>query len=443
MDLAGKKVTVFGMGRSGFSALKLVHQKKADAFAVNIGNVESWPNSQEIVDLIGTTNCISQDDSSSCFIESDLIVLSPGIARTHPALKAAMSKGVPIWSEIELGYRYLPDIPIVAVTGTNGKTTTVTMIGEVVKNSGKRGFVGGNIGTPLCDMILDNQDYDCVVLELSSFQLESMISFKPDVAVVLNIFANHGERYSSVEQYFESKTHIVDYMDSQGQLIYSSQFELIDKWASQTGLSLVPVKTDDEKFLRDKLEKRYSLSKFKLPGAHNISNLFFVAKVAELIGATSGMQQMIDTFCGVPHRVQYIENDYTFIAYNDAKSTNWDATKTAVNAIEKGNKDLYLILGGQKRGRADSILPHLDFLKSRVDCFLLIGDTMDMFARELEGKAVYHKLESLEKTVNYLAQQKFDGTVLLSPAFPSYDQYKNYIVRGEHFCQLLSGLDSN
>lgn len=438
MVFSYKKVAVFGMGRSGLSALKLLKKIQVEVFAINKGAPESWKEFEQVKQLIPIDHMVDEEQALNIFSNCDLIVLSPGIPKDHRSLLLANQLSVPIWSEIELAYFFFnQQAPIIAVTGTNGKTTTVSLMGECLKLAGHQVFVGGNIGIPFCEYILSGQTANYVVLELSSFQLESMKSFRPNIAVLLNLFPNHGERYADVESYGEAKFHITDQMTENDLLIFDSANPFIAKWANQQKVKLIPVDTSNLSLNRKAIEENYSLAKFKLKGGHNITNLRFVTLTMEALGIDEeGVQTAIDTFTGVDFRVQYIASDDLFSAYNDGKSTNWDAVKTAIRAMDGSGKSLYLILGGQRRGRGDTLAPHFKELRL-AHKILLIGETTDQFAEELSGIVDYQKCYDLASAIKFARDTKFDGILLFSPGLPSFDQYANYVKRGEHFTQLI------
>lgn len=438
MDLSLKKIAIFGMGRSGLSALKLLAKIDAEVYAINQGEPENWKEFEHVSQLIPRERMFNQDAASSIFSQVDIIVLSPGIPQTHPALEKAVKKEVAIWSEIELAYLFFDHrAPIIGVTGTNGKTTTVSLMGEVLRCAGHKVFVGGNIGIPFCEYILEEQGADYVVLELSSFQLESMHTFRPNIAVLLNVFPNHGERYQGVEDYADAKFHITDYMTENDILIYDRSNSLISDWADGLDISVIPIDTHEKIKVRQEIEAVFDLQQFKLKGQHNLTNLLFVIKTMEALGVEEdGVQMAINTFAGVDFRVQYIASNDLFAAYNDGKSTNWDAVKTAVKAMDGSDRPVYLILGGQRRGRGDTLIPHLQDL-SAVSKILLIGETTDQFANELAGHIDYQRCYDLATAVDYARETQFDGILLFSPGLPSFDQYANYVKRGEHFTSLI------
>ncbi|MCK5883129.1 MAG: UDP-N-acetylmuramoyl-L-alanine--D-glutamate ligase [Bacteriovoracaceae bacterium] len=438
MDFSGKKIAVFGMGKSGISALKLLVKLGADPIAVSNGEVEKWRDLDTVVSIISKEKCFPQSESTELFGSCDLVILSPGIPREHEVLALAVKNGTSLWSEIELAYSQLQNkVPLVAVTGTNGKTTTVSMIGEVFKAAGISAFIGGNIGIPFCDYILQGEGAKYIVLELSSFQLESIEQFRPDIAMVLNIFPNHGERYNGVVDYAEAKFNISKNMTDSDSVILAGNDEHLMEWGRKLITKVVKINTLSPLNAKSIIEESYCLENFKLQGGHNITNLLFAIKCMAILEIdTAAVQNMINSFGGVEFRVQFVDGPGIFTAFNDAKSTNWDAVKTAVNAIEKEERELHLIIGGQRRGQGDTLIPHLDMLK-KADKIMLIGETTDQFSTELEGEIDCAKCFDLQTVLELERKQEFEGILLFSPGLPSYDQYDNYIKRGEHFTELV------
>lgn len=444
--LKNKRIAVYGMGVSGLSALRFIHALEGEILAINGGEVSSWAKSPGVLDFTKKEFCFSEADPGlpKELNTVDLVILSPGIPRDHKLLKPLLEKKIPIWGEIELAYRYLEETgslrPMIGITGTNGKTTTTTFLGEMIEASSKKVFVGGNIGVPFCDyaynVFTNNEHADYILLELSSFQLESIDRFHLNVAMILNIYQNHGERYETIEDYARSKFFITNRFTDDDVLIYPEDFPIIKSWAlTQKGKKL-SVNTAAP-------EINFSLEKFKLPGIHNKVNLAFILQAAKTLGLSDkGIQHSIDTFPGVHHRIEFVDKVVglpQFRVYNDAKSTNWDATMTAVKAMEDFNLPIHLIIGGKKRGHGDSILPHLGFLKSKVAHFYLIGEMGLEIEEEIRGKVSYQRKDTLEGTIKYLREHYGNekGVLLFSPGFPSFDQFQNYAQRGETFIKLL------
>jgi UDP-N-acetylmuramoylalanine--D-glutamate ligase len=445
ISLKNRRIAVYGMGVSGLSALRMLKALGAETIAINSGEIFSWAKSPGVLDYTSINNCYAENDIHlpKVLDTVDLVILSPGIPREHELLESLHRKRIPVSGELELAYRYLESVnklkPIIGITGTNGKTTTTTFLGEMIEMDHKKVFVGGNIGTPFCDYAFDifsgKPEVDFILLELSSFQLESIDHFHVNVAMILNLYQNHGERYTSIEDYGRAKFAITNHFDESDVLIYPEDFLFVAEWAKKQKGQKRVVNTKHP-------VSSYDLSKFKLPGIHNRVNLNFILHAAEIIGLNPvAIQKCIDTFAGVHHRIEYVDGALglsKFKVYNDAKSTNWDATLTAVKAME-GLGEVYLIIGGKKRGHGDSILPYIDFLKENVSKFYLIGEMADEIEAEIKGKVDFKKSVTLENVVSDLRSKKAeqDSVLLFSPGFPSFDQFKNYAQRGDHFMKLL------
>ncbi len=446
--LKNKRIAVYGMGVSGLSALRFTKALGADVIAINGGNPDQWAKSPGVLDFVSRDQCFNEDDAAlgTQLNSVEMVILSPGIPREHKILAELLKKNVPVIGEIELAYQYLEAMnalkPIIGITGTNGKTTTTTFLGEMIEGDHKKVFVGGNIGVPFCDYAFNifkskDAEVDFILLELSSFQLESIDHFHVNVAILLNLYQNHGERYEHIEDYAKSKFFITNKFTSDDLLIYPEDFEIIKNWAVKEPGKKAVVNTARPSIT-------FETKEFKLPGIHNLVNLAFIIKAAESIGLSSqAIQQSINTFAGVHHRIEYvtgIKGLPEFCAYNDAKSTNWDATLTAVKAMEDFKLPIHLIIGGKKRGHGDSILPHLDFLKAHVQHFYLIGEMADEIESEVKGKVQYLNTKTLEETLKFLRENFSDkkGVLLFSPGFPSFDQFQNYAERGKHFVNILT-----
>ena len=414
MDIKNKNILVFGVGVSGVSAIKLAKQKGANVFVMSKGDPSSW-------NLDVEKNLYNQDDYSK-LPQMDFIILSPGIPRDHEAL--SLQKKAPIISEIEFAY-YFCQTPIIAITGTNGKTTTVSLLGEMIKRSNKKVFVGGNIGVAFSEYVLGPQQADYVLLELSSFQLESIIDFKPQSAAVLNIFANHGERYQGIDDYAQAKARIAMNMDESAKVWAPSNFKI------STKAQVIKVDLDNVK-----IDPQFDLSEFKLVGPHNILNLYFCIEMGKEIGLSyEGMQEAINHFKGVAHRIEFV-TDSPLTVYNDAKSTNLDATMVAVKAVSSSSKNLALIMGGQLRGRGEELTDsYIEELKLHCSKIYVIGDASNTLQSQLEKHMRVENAGTLDQVFNNLVGI---DTLLFSPGFPSFDQFKNYVHRGEVFKELVA-----
>ncbi|MDC1174020.1 UDP-N-acetylmuramoyl-L-alanine--D-glutamate ligase [Bacteriovoracaceae bacterium] len=427
MELKGKNVVIFGLGISGKSALELCLSKDAEVTVVNQGDPQQWG----LKELKSLTLLSQEKASSSDFTKADYIILSPGIPRELELLQESIALNIPVINEIELALSFISrKIPIIAVTGTNGKTTTVSLIDHVLNGLGYKVFTGGNIGRPLCELVLSGEDVEVINLELSSFQLESIFQLSPRAGAILNIDENHGERYSKVSDYQRAKERIYRIMDKDGILVLGQsdiEFKDIAKTKEFFDLTDSTVKN---------ILKRFNIDRddFKMKGIHNIKNIvsaYFLTSF--LIKKGEDFFRLAKEFKGVEHRLEFICQVGELDIYNDAKSTNWLATMTAVKSFS--DKDVFLIVGGKRRGEGD--MPHssdIQLINSRCEKVFCFGESgkelSSLFKNSYYGK-------DLEEIFNVIVNQCTKGVLLFSPAYPSFDQYENYAQRGDHFKELV------
>lgn len=423
------KVAIFGMGKSGKSALKLAKKYKQDFYLVNKGDPNEWWASEGLEDLCSTCACFSEEDFSEHFHKMDEIIISPGIPTTHPALKRAIEKGVPILSEIEYAYRYTKNIPVIAITGTNGKTTTTTMIAEILKMAGKKVFCGGNIGIPYCDLAVSEESVDYAVIEVSSFQLETIKEFHPVIGLILNIFPNHSERYDEIHDYAKAKFNMLLNMNEQDHLILGTENPFLQDIENHPALKEYFTKGQ----LPSDFKQKFSFESTRVRGEHNEANFFATYSVMQLLGLGDDklFQDFINDFPGVPHRLEFVLENNGLLIYNDAKSTNALATTTAIKAFKDSTQKLFLILGGKLRNESDKILPDLLPFKNQITKIFTIGDVTERLYSELFNDFEVIKAYDLKNVFKEVEGLK--GNLVFSPAFPSFDQFKNYVDRGEKF----------
>jgi UDP-N-acetylmuramoylalanine--D-glutamate ligase len=424
------KVAVFGMGKSGKAALKLAKKHKQDFYAVNKGDPKSWWESEGLGDTCSTCSCFSEEDFAQHFHKMDEIIISPGIPTTHPALAKAVERGVPILSEIEYAFRYTKDIPVIAITGTNGKTTTTTMITEALKKAGKKVFCGGNIGTPYCDLALSEEKVDYAVIEVSSFQLETIREFHPVIGLFLNLFPNHSERYDHPHDYAKAKFRMLLNMTVQDYMILGTENPYLEDIKDH------PVKRTyfTKSNLPSEFKGQFDFSKARVKGEHNEANFFAAFEVLRLLGIPDLeklFQEFINEFAGVAHRLEFVLEKDGLTVYNDAKSTNGLATTTAIKAFKDSSEPFYLILGGKLRNESDKLLPDLLPFKGRIQKIYTIGDVTERLFEELGQDFSVEKAGDLKTVFERVKGLK--GNLVFSPAFPSFDQFKNYVDRGEKF----------
>lgn len=415
------KIAIWGVGVSGLGAIKYLTQENIhEIYIINQGAVDSWYEKSGVSEFVGTDKCFAQNECSHLAGELDKIILSPGI---DPRIDELIPfKAIKKICDIEYVFPHITK-PIIAVTGTNGKTSTVTMIQDCLEELGKNVFLGGNIGVSPFEAMGRMDEFDYFVLELSSFQLELIDTFRADVGVVLNISPSHMERYDEFSQYVKAKLNITMNQTS-------SDLLLLD-------YVLLEVETDAEKKEIEPI-RGYDFSKSKLLGEHMRENFFVVEQVLKRFDLfdKDTVQEFINSFPGVKYRLQYIGTIKGVDFYNDAKSTNTASTMAALNAF--GSKNVGLIIGGKLRDETQDFKPGLKQSASNISLFLF-GEAREYLREQLEDAYKLSVKEKLEDLMNDIVISEFD-VILFSPGFPSFDQYKNYIERGEHFNKLVEEL---
>jgi UDP-N-acetylmuramoylalanine--D-glutamate ligase len=442
------RIVIFGAGLSGLSSLKLCLKLKKTPLIVNQGSLESW--TQPLLDCEKSilSHCHSQESPGveAFFQAADLVILSPGIAREHKLLQKVKA---PIVSEIEMASWFLEDIPLIAITGSNGKTTTTTMISELLKKAGKKVFCGGNIGLPLTEMAiakLQGQHFDYGVVEVSSFQLESCFRFSPFLAVILNLTLNHTERYKNIKDYGLAKWRIAQHKNKLRGFLLGQESDFLVELAQRE----YPAVT---LFSRDNLAvdflDLFNFSRSPLVGAHNKANFFAAWWVLEQCGflnlheAQKLMQNFIDSFQGVEHRLEFVRDWNGLKIYNDAKSTNAEALTTAIKAFSQSSVNLTIVVGGKIRNLSDEFFPALKPFQHKISQILLMGEAQDKCERELKTSFKVTKVHNLKGLKDYLQTNKLQGVLIFSPAHPSFDQFKDYKDRGKQFKQQMLELTAD
>ena len=417
---------MFGVGKSGISAIKLAHKLGIECFAVNSGEVDSWYEKSGIGQVLEKGKCFNS--GSFDFTSVNKIILSPGIPVTHKDLEAAVKRGTPLISEIEWAWEQVSDVPTIAITGTNGKTTTTTMISEALKGLGKKVFVGGNIGIPYSEMPLSESHYDYAVIEVSSFQLETIKTFHPRIGLILNVFPNHSERYDEVEEYAKAKFRLLNNMTKDDHVILGEENPYLSHLEKE--------EVQKTFFMKGKLPWSFDFSHAKVKGEHNEANFYATYKTLELLGVKNldgFFQNFIKEFKGVEHRLEFVTEYKGLKVYNDAKSTNSLATATAIKAFKDEAAPLYLILGGKLRNANDRFLPDLLPFKDEVDEIFTIGEVSKRLKEELGNDFIVNSFETVEEVLKAVKGKK--GNLIFSPGHPSFDQFKNFEDRGEKFKQ--------
>lgn len=448
MDLRNKKVVVIGFGRSGQAATRLLLVKGAEIIVSESRKREELPpsylSSMEVTGVIFETGGHRKDTLQ----RADLVVVSPGVS--PEVYKPALEKGIPVIGELELAYQCLSNEEkekIISITGTNGKTTTTAMISELLRYSGFKVFTGGNYGIPLSELVLSQEKVDRIVLEVSSFQLETIKDFSSKLALLLNITPDHLERYTSLEEYAYYKYRIFEnqkegdyallpygepfYERFKG-LIKGKRYFFSEREREEVSGFLS--KENEEIILKLEEEERYSLLNFKLLGRHNRINLLSALLAGRLMGASRrACEDLIEKFRGFPHRLEFVGNfgGVTFI--NDSKATNVDATLQALKGLPL---PIILILGGRHKGA--SYTPLIPLIQEKVKTLILMGEARFILKEELSGLVETYLAEDLVQAIAISFHVAKPGDiVLLSPACSSFDQFRDYQERGEVFKELI------
>jgi len=447
IELAGKQVLVVGLARTGIATALFCAARGAHVTVTEERSESQITETAAKLRAAGVTLELGGHKART-FVEQDLIVSSPGVPPTMPALASARVIGIPVWSEIELAWRFLRG-RLVCITGSNGKTTTTSLIGHILETAGLPVQVAGNIGTPLISRVDVSSDAGFTVVEASSFQLESISAFRPDVAVLLNVTPDHLDRHGSFETYGRSKARIFENQTEEDAAVLNAD----DAAAQQYTPSRPPVfwfsrqkrvasgcflRDDEIVFRRDGTEtvvlRRRDIG---LRGDHNVENVLAAAAAATLAGVEpAAIAEGVRSFAGVEHRIEFVAAISGVEYFNDSKATNVDATLKALDAFPN---NLLVILGGKDKGSDYTILRKS--LRQHARMVLLIGAAADKIESQLGGVVPVERAGTMSRAVKLAEERARPGdTVLLSPACASFDQFESYEHRGRVFKQLVRGL---
>jgi UDP-N-acetylmuramoylalanine--D-glutamate ligase len=452
MDFKDKRVLVVGLGKSGVASALFL---KAHGAQVTVSDTKSGDDLRnEIPTLLDHGITVETGGHGErTFRGQDLIVVSPGVPVDAPPLVQARALGEMVIGEIELAAQFLPG-PIVAITGSNGKTTTTTLTGEILAASGLPTLVGGNIGTPAISLAERAKPETVIVLEVSSFQLETIQSFHPKVAVVLNVTPDHLDRHRTLEAYVDAKARIFENQTSEDFAVLNADDPTCVVMAGRTQAQVFwfsrqkEVKQgawvrDGAIVFRDGLgpEKTVQreimlVSEIPLKGAHNLENVLAAVSAGMLMGcAPEKIREAVRDFKAVEHRLEYVATIRGVDYYNDSKATNVDAT---IKALESFPANIHLILGGKDKGSDYSVLS--DLLRQRVKRVYTIGAAAAKIESQIKDLEVVRAetLENALRKANAAAQP--GDVVLLAPACASFDQFKNYEERGRVFKEIVQSL---
>ena len=452
MELNNKRVLVVGLGKSGVASALFMKKHGAK---VTVSDTKSGDELRNEIPVL-LDNGITVETGGHgdrTFRGQDLIVVSPGVPVDAPPLVQARALGETVIGEVELAAQFLPG-PVVAITGSNGKTTTTTLAGEIMTASGFPTLVGGNIGTPAISLAERAQSETVIVLEISSFQLETIQTFHPKVAVVLNVTPDHLDRHRTFEVYVDAKARIFENQQSTDFAVLNADDPTCASMASRTHSQLFWFSRHKEvqqgawvrdgnivfRNGRDQTEI-LQVSDIPLKGAHNLENVLAAVCTGALMGcAPEKIRQAVRNFKAVEHRLEFVATINGVDYYNDSKATNVDAT---IKALESFPANIHLILGGKDKGSDYTVLN--DLLRQRVKRVYTIGAAATKIESQIVssksgGPEVIHA-ETLENAIRKAyATAKQGDVVLLAPACASFDQFKNYEQRGKVFKEIVSGL---
>lgn len=447
MNLKGKKIVVIGMGKTGLATVRFLGTRGAKVIATDEKPPEKWETAFE---QIAEGNWLTRGVYNAGILDGvSMVVPSPGVPPSNEILQAAVRNNIPVISEVELAYHFLK-VPILAVTGTNGKTTTTTLLGEILTREGKKVFVGGNIGNPLIEFAGNNQAADFVVAEISSFQLQWIEKFRPFVAVLLNITCDHVNYHGSFAEYrrikarvFENQTKsdyaILNAEDPEQKSMAASIRAQVAAFSSRNQLPTGIFIKDGNIVFRNHAfgEERYPLSMIKIPGLHNVENVMAAIMTACFCGCSR--ESIIDTisqFSGLPHRIEFIGEKKSVRYYDDSKGTN---VGSVIRALDTFSAPVILLLGGRdKDGDFQKLKP---LLAAKAKQVILFGEARDRIGSLIGESVPAVKEPTLQAAIESAYKSAHTGdVVLLSPGCASFDEFNNYKERGIFFKNVVRNL---
>lgn len=447
MDLSGKKVLVVGLARSGMAAIRVLKKLGAE---VTLSESKKKDDIKEIGFLNENNVEIVGQDMEVFERDFDFVVKNPGVPYRSPMMQKLQERNIPVITEIELAYQVAKPQHYIAITGTNGKTTTSTLTYEILR----RAFPGkahlcGNIGIPLCEIVMENglieEGGHYIALEISNFQLVNIDKFRPEVATIINLTPDHIDFMGSLDNYYKSKTEVYRNMAGNDVFLLNADDPIVKEYTDR-----YPVKCAKESFSTDsqsadciakdgyleiKGEKIIPLNAIKIVGKHNLQNVMIAVSAAKAIGISNGViLEAVSSFKGVEHRIEFVREIDGVKYYNDSKGTNTDATITALKAFDRG---VILLVGGFEKG-----LP-MDEMKKHLGCVKKIigfGACGARLVHDLVGEdgIVVTTLDEAVAEANKIAES--GDTVLLSPTTSSFDQYTCFEERGDHFKKIINAL---
>ena len=448
IELRGKRVLVVGLARTGVATALFCAERGA---TVTCTDTRSEGELQEAVAKLkeSEVSLVLGGHAEQLLGEQDLVVPSPGVPADAPLLTAAKMKGITVWSEIELAYRFLKG-KLIGITGSNGKTTTTSLIEHILRQAGFTTILAGNIGTPLIACVSQSGEDTVTVAELSSFQLELIETFRPDISLLMNLTPDHLDRHHTMDAYAAAKGRIFENQDAADAAVVNADDAPASRmaprgprvfWFSRKiEVARGSFVRDEEILFRDGEFDEWILRSEEIPlaGAHNLENVLAASCVCRLAGAAPHtIAKGVRSFAGVEHRLEFVAEVGGVRYYNDSKATNVDAT---VKALEAFPGRILVILGGKDKGNDYTVLR--DLLGERAVLALLIGAAAEKIEKQIAGSVAIERAGTLEHAVEAASHAARPGDiVLLAPACASFDQFQNYEHRGRVFKELVRQLE--
>ncbi len=455
--LQGKGVVVYGLGKSGIAAVRLLAGAGARITAIDARTEAELGEALTALRAEGV-KLVLGGSPGDLLDRADLIVVSPGVPLRLPEIRRAATAGIPVWAEVELASRFLGTAPLIGITGTNGKSTTTALTGELLAQAGRRIFVGGNLGRPLAEAAVQVESYDAYCIELSSFQLEGIDQLRLHGAAILNLTPDHLDRYASFAEYGAAKARIFLNQREGDFAVVNAQDAGVIELARSARVPLCGFSLDPRAGLPAGLPwagqarrspggfqvslgeappENFLLANPALRGDHNLQNAMAATLLARLSGVPGeAAQRGLNAFPGLAHRMESVRTLDGVEWINDSKATNVDSSLVALRAL-KGN--IWLIAGG--KGKGAPYAPLVEESLGKVKGILTIGQDAKAIGAEFGARFLVHPCETLERAVERAHSLAREGdVVLLSPACASFDQFRNFEDRGETFRRLVRAL---
>lgn len=443
--LQHKKVLVLGLAKSGSAAAELLQSLGVFVTVNDSKPFDENPYAQTLLQK-GITVICGRHPSDLLDEGFELVVKNPGIPYSNPIIQDAISRAIPVITEVELAY-LVSEAPIIGITGTNGKTTTTTLIFEMLEKSNRHPLIAGNIGTVACSVAASATKENVIVTELSSFQLMGTREFKPKIAIITNLYDAHLDYHGTFDDYAEAKFQITKNQTESDYLIYNSAQQVVQQYATRSKAKKIPFNTNgkqevgisaDEKMIFWNGEPFIERRKIALPGKHNLENILAALAACILYGCDrQKVEEVLSTFSGVRHRTQFVREWQGRKFYNDSKATNCLATKAALNAFDQPT---ILIAGGLERGHS---FEELEVAMKNVKGVVAYGQTRERIIQFAQSCGVNNTViaSDVEDATNKATEMSASGDViLLSPACASWDQYDNFEIRGDLFIEAVMKL---